>query len=266
MAERSSGAVLVQELDPSSDRPVFRQISDHLREAISAGRLSEGDQLPSEAQLIEHYGITRMTARQALGVLKAEGLVVSEHGRGSFVRTRPTVRRLGSDRFARRHRERGKAAFLAEVEGAGSKPSVDQITVSEERPSSEIAQRLKLSGGEKVVVRRRRYLIDGHPVEMATSFIPAGLAKGTPIAERDTGPGGIYARLEEMGHQLDHYAEEIRSRMPLPDEARVLVLSSGVPVFHLVRTAYDTNGRPVEVCDTVMSSDAYVLDYELPAR
>ena len=49
-------------------------------------------------------------------------------------------------------------------------------------------------------------------------------------------------------------------------EARALRLAPGVPVFHLIRTAYDTEGRPVEVCDTVMSSDAYVLQYELPAR
>ena len=266
MAARSSSEVLTRAIDPASDRPVFRQMSDHLREAISTGRLGDGDQLPSEAQLIDHYGVTRMTARQALSVLKAEGLVVSEHGRGSFVRLRPTVRRLGSDRFARRHRERGKAAFLAEVEGVGSKPSVDQIAVSEERASPEIAERLGLAGRDKVVVRRRRYLIDGHPVELATSFIPSSLAKGTPIAEPNSGPGGIYARLEEMGHRLDHFAEEIRARMPLPDEARALVLASGVPVFHLVRTAFDADGQAVEVCDTVMSSDAYVLDYELPAR
>ena len=138
--------------------------------------------------------------------------------------------------------------------------------MTEERPSSEIAGRLGLGGRAKVVVRRRRYLIDGHPVELATSFIPAGLAKGTAIVEANTGPGGIYARLEETGHRLDHFDEEVRARMPLPDEARALALPSGVPVFHLVRTAYDTDGLAVEVCDTVMSSDVYQLDYELPAR
>ena len=54
--------------------------------------------------------------------------------------------------------------------------------------------------------------------------------------------------------------------MPLRDEARALKLAPGVPVFHLVRTAYAGRETPVEVCDTVMSSDAYVLAYELPAR
>lgn len=258
--------VLVHALDPTSDRAVFRQIADHLREAIVSGRLGERDQLPSETQLIDHYGVTRMTARQALGILKGEGLVVSEHGRGVFVRPRPKVRRLGSDRFARQHRERGKAAFIAEVEGVGAKPTVDQITVTEERPSADIAARLNLSSKDKVIVRRRRYLIDGHPVETATSFIPSDIAKGTQIAEPNSGPGGIYARLEELGHQLDHYTEQTSARMPHADEARTLVLPAGVPVLHLVRTAYDIEQRPVEVCDTVMSADAYVLDYRLPAK
>jgi GntR family transcriptional regulator len=266
MVGRPRGDVLSQVVDPASDRPVFRQIADHLRELISSGELAPGDALPSESQLVVHYGVTRTTARVALAVLKGEGLVVSEHGKGSYVRPRPQVRRLGSDRFARRHREAGKAAFVAEVESAGSKPTVDQITVTEERPPPEVARRLGLSSRAKTVVRRRRYLIDGQPVELATSYIPATLARGTAIAEPDSGPGGIYARLEEEGHRLDRFAEEVRARMPQPEEAHALRLPSGVPVFQLVRTAYDTDGQAVEVCDTVMSSDVYQLDYELPAR
>lgn len=266
MVAAGNNQALSRSLDPTSDRAVFRQIADHLREAIDSGVLKEGDQLPSEAQMMDHYGVTRMTARQALGVLKAEGLVVSEHGRGVFVRRRLKVRRLGSDRFARRHREQGRAAFIAEVEGAGAKPAVDELVVKEGKPPADVAERLRLGKRDRVVIRSRRYLIDGHPVEVATSYVPASIAKGTAIAEPNSGPGGIYARLEELGHRLDHFEEEIRARMPHPDEAARLALASGVPVFHLVRTAIDSDGMPVEICDTVMSSDAYVLDYQLPAR
>ena len=54
--------------------------------------------------------------------------------------------------------------------------------------------------------------------------------------------------------------------MPTPDEAKALSLRPGVPVFRLIRTAYDMDGRAVEVCDTVMAADAYQLSYELPAH
>ena len=97
-------AVLTQAIDPASDRAVYKQIADHLREVIGRGRLREGDQLPSEAQLMGHYGVARMTIRSALRVLQAEGLITAEHGRGVYVRARPPVRRLASDRFAQRHR------------------------------------------------------------------------------------------------------------------------------------------------------------------
>lgn len=254
------------ELDSTSDRAVFRQIADHLRDAIDRGQLSQGDKVPSEAQLMKHYGVARMTIRNALQVLQSEGLTVAEHGRGVFVRSHPPVRRLASDRFARRHREQGKAAFIAETEGAGGKPTVDSIEITEQAPSADIAERLGLTPDDRVAVRARRYLINGQPVETATSYVPVNIARGTKIMEPDSGPGGIYARIEEKGYRLDHFVEEVKSRMPLRNEARALKLAPGVPVFHLVRTAYAVGGTPVEVCDTVMSSDAYVLSYELPAQ
>lgn len=257
-------AAILGTLDPAGDRAVFRQIADQLRDAIEKGRLAENEQIPSETMLLEHYGVARMTVRNAIGVLQAEGLVLAEHGRGVFVRPRPPVRRLASDRFARRNREQGKAAFIAEAEQAGSRPEVDSIVIREERPSRDIAARL--GSTRKVLARHRRYLLDGQPVETAVSYIPLDIARGTPIAEANPGPGGIYARLEETGHTLDRFDEEVRSRMPVPEEARALRLAPGVPVFHLVRTAYDTDGRAVEVCDTIMAADAYVLAYSLPAR
>jgi len=261
-----STGVLSQAVDPASDRAVYKQIADHLRDAIGQGRLAPGDQLPSEAQLMAHYGVARMTARNALRVLQDEGLITAEHGRGVYVRARPPARRLASDRFAQRYRKEGKAAFTIEAEQAGAEPRVDRIQVSEEEPPAEVADRLRLGDRDQVVVWSRRYLLDDRPVETAVSYIPADLAEGTPIADPNPGPGGIYARLEEQGHILERFTEEVSARMPTPEEARALNLSPGVPVFRLVRTAYDTDGRAVEVCDTIMAADAYVLAYDLPAH
>jgi len=262
----SVGTVLTDTIDPSSDRAVYKQIADHLRAAIARERLGEGDQLPSEAQLMAHYGVARMTVRNALRVLQAEGLITAEHGRGVYVRARPPVRRLASDRFAQRHRKQGKAAFLAESEQAAATPTVDMIEISEAPPPAEIADRLNQPDVEPVVIRSRRYSLNGHPVETAISYIPADLARGTPITDPNPGLGDIYARLEDQGHTLARFTEDVTARMPTPDEARQLSLSEGVPVFRLIRTAYDLDGRAVEVCDTIMAADAYVLSYELPAQ
>jgi GntR family transcriptional regulator len=129
-----------------------------------------------------------------------------------------------------------------------------------------IAERLGLPVGAQVLVRSRRYLSDGRPTELATSYIPWELAEGTAMLEENPGPGGVYARIEDAGHRLDHFDEDITARMPAPEEAKALRLAAGTPVLHLVRTAYDTEGGAVEVCDTVMSAEMYLLSYRLDAN
>lgn len=253
------------QVDKASDTPAFKQIAEEVRAAVAIGRLQPGDKVPSESQLMEHFGVARMTVRQALADLRAEGLLVAEHGRGVFVRERPVVRRIASDRFARRHREEGQAAFLAEAEGVGV-PSVDQLEVGTEYASPAIREALGLPARSKVVARRRRYLMDGRPVELAESYVPQAIAGGTKIAEADTGPGGIYARLEELGHQLAEFAEEVAARMPTPEERRRLQLPAGTPVLTVRRTAFDTSGTPVEMTDTVKAAPSYVLEYRFPAN
>ena len=254
------------QIDRSSDQSPYRQIAAMLRDAIKSGALAPGAQLPSESQLIEHFGVARMTARNALQELRNEGLVVAEHGKGAFVRPAPPVRRLASDRFARQHRAAGKAAFLAEAEKIGYTPGVDRIRVSRGTADGAVAERLRLAAGSEVVVRARRYLANGHPVETAVSYIPLDFAVGTKIEQMDPGPGGIYARLEETGHELARFTEEVGARMPTPDERKELEIGQGIPVLTVVRTAYDIHDVAVEVCDTVKVAPAYLLEYEFAAR
>lgn len=252
------------QVDRTSDVPAFRQIARELRAAIAGGDPAPGDRVPSEAQLMEHFGVARMTVRQALAELRAEGLLLAEHGRGVFVRPRPIVRRVASDRFARSHRDAGKAAFLAESADVGT-PSVDEIEVGQEAGPESVREALGLSGRAQVVSRRRRYLIDGQPVELASTYVPLALAKGTAIERTDTGPGGVYARLEESGHRLAEFREDVGARMPTPEERRRLGLPSGTPVLTVRRVAYDISGRAVEVTDTVKAAPSFVLAYRFPA-
>jgi GntR family transcriptional regulator len=249
-------------IDPASDRAVYRQIADHLRAAIERGELGPGAQLPSETQLVNDYRVSRVTARRALGVLVTDGLVVSEHGRGWFVRRRPPVKRLGSDRFKRRGE--GKAAFTVDMEASNRPFRVEVLFVGRGSVPADAAARLSIDAGTEVVIRRRRYFTEEQPIETATSYIPLNIAAGTPIEEPNPGPGGIYARMEDQGMTFERYDEEISARMPTEEESRLLQLPPGSPVLHLIRTAI-ADGQPVEVCDTVMDAAAFVLHYRLPA-
>ncbi len=131
--------------------------------------------------------------------------------------------------------------------------------------SPEVLESLGLPPRAKVLARRRRYLLDGLPVELAVSYVPSSMARGTAIEERHTGPGGIYARLEENGHELAEFIEEVGARMPTPEERARLRLPEGTPVLTVRRTAFDTNGIQVEMTDTVKAAPSYLLEYRFPA-
>src|SRR4029453_4365627 len=100
-------------------------------------------------------------------VLKGEGLVRSEHGRGVFVRSRPTVRRLARNRFTKAWRERGgtgRGAYDVEKRQPGLEPGVELVELGPGPPPQQIAERLDLKAGEKALIRRRQMYAGGQPM------------------------------------------------------------------------------------------------------
>ncbi|MGW6872663.1 GntR family transcriptional regulator [Streptomyces xanthophaeus] len=248
--------------DGAVRQPKYQRIAAALKAAIEAGEYGPGDRLPGENDLMATYGVARMTARQALGVLQAEGLTEARKGAGVFVREFRLIRRRSIQRLASEVWGGGRSIWEADTEDR--EPTVEFLGVTQEPPAPAVAAVLGI-GEEPVCVRRRRFLLDGKPVMLATSYLDAALVAGTPVTEPDTGPGGIYARLAELGEAPARFREEIRSRMPSPDEAARLALAAGTPVVLVCRTAYTAQGKPVEVNEMVMDASAYVLEYEFDA-
>ncbi|MFI6344950.1 GntR family transcriptional regulator [Streptomyces sp. NPDC050560] len=249
-----------------SGKPKYLQIADDLVRQIKEQILAPGDQVPSETDLIKKYASSQGTVRKAFAELRATGLIETRHGKGSYVKRRPPVRRKSSDRFRRSHRTAGKAAYPAEAEQAGSKPSVSVLYVGPLEAPEEIAERLSVPADGKVLARRRLYFSDGIPTEEATSYLPWDLAKDIPeLFEENPGGGGIYARLEEHGHTLKELSETVRVRLATKQEVVALSLSPGSPIIHLTRNAESEAGRVIEVCDTFMAADQFVLEYRIPA-
>ncbi|MEU6336309.1 GntR family transcriptional regulator [Streptomyces cellulosae] len=244
-------------------RPKYQRIADSLREAIRSGEYVPGDRLPGENDLMAEYGVARMTARQALGVLRDEGIAEARKGAGVFVRSFRPIRRRGIQRLAREQWGNGRSIWSADIESRALE--VDQVSVSEETAPAYVSVALDLAAGDLVCVRRRRFVLDDKPVQVATSYLPLSLVAGSAITQEDTGPGGTYARLAELGHEPAHFREEIRSRMPSPDEVAQLSISPGTPVILICRTAFTEEGRPVEVNEMALDAGSYVLEYDFGA-
>ena len=238
----------------------YRVIASALREAIQRGDYPPGSRLPGENDLMRDYSVARMTARQAITVLISEGRAVARKGAGVYVREFRPVVRAGLTRLAGTWDD-GRSVWSADIDNRDL--AVDQIRVAREEPPDRIRILLDLPDDEpQAVVRRRRYVLDGKPVLLSASWLPAGIAAGTPIEQHDTGPGGIYARLAEAGHAPVQFREDLRARMPDPDEAEQLSLPAVTPVVEIARIACTSTGRIVEVNEMIADASAYIFRYD----
>ncbi|MEV8099436.1 GntR family transcriptional regulator [Kitasatospora sp. NPDC085879] len=240
--------------------PRYQQIAEELRAAIASGEYPPGSRIPGENALMQLYGVARNTARQALAVLKDAGLTEARKGSGVYVRVDRLIRRNAVKRLAAQQWGGGKSIWEADL--SDQVPVATDLAVEEVDVPKELAAVMELSLESRVWRRSRTYEVDGRPVNRAVSYLPAELVAGTAIVQPDTGPGGTYARLAEIGHAPAHFREEVRVRMPLPEEARLLDLPAATPVILIVRVARDAEGRVVEVNHMTMDATRYVLEYD----
>lgn len=240
-----------------------------IREAIAAGELALGSRMPSVSEYVA-LGYGRGAVVDALERLRNEGLIVRRQGAGSFVR--------GPD-FARIQRR--SPGRLAKAQwGAGNaiqdhdtlpRPRTVGVVVADVVPPTAVGALLGVDPGTPVLSRFRRFLVDKRPVQLATSYLPTELTRGTRIEHTDTGPGGTYARLAEAGFGPTRFTERIIGRAPTPFELNGddggregLGLRKGAMVHEVTREAYASD-RCVEVTVMVLDADVYELVYEFPA-
>ncbi|MER6605964.1 GntR family transcriptional regulator [Streptomyces sp. NPDC000927] len=238
-----------------------KEISDGLRERIRSGDLPPGARLPGEPTLMKTHGIAKETARRSLAILVNEGLAVRRRGSGTYVREFHPIRRVANRRLAPDRWRAGKSIWSADT--TEHPVQVTGLRVHEAPAPDDVARALGLPEGSAVVIRERVYVVDGNPAQAAVSYLPADLVRDSPIAREDTGPGGTYARLAELGAEPDQFIEELRSRMPSQEEAQLLHLAGGTPVIEIFRTALTEDGRPVEVNRMVLDAGMYVLEYHV---
>ena len=244
----------------SSGRPRYWLIASQLREAVESGQYLPGARLPGENDVMREQGVARATARQALAQLVNWGLAEARKGSGIYVRDFRPILREGISRLGASTWPSGKSVWATEAEGR--ELTVDQVEVSEADAPDHVRMLLELPEGAKAVLRSRRFILDGKPVLLSRSWLPAAIASGTAIAQPDTGAGGIYARLAELGRAPARFREDLRSRMPLPAETERLEIAPGTPVVEICRVALDATGSPVEVNEMTADSSAYIFRYE----
>lgn len=244
--------------------PRYAQIAAVLRARIQQGELQPGQALPGENTLMKDFDTSRGTVRAALAILRDEGLTDTRRGAGVFVRKFRPIRRNAQKRLSERTWGRGRSIWDSDVEDRGYETLDAEVIRTGEVPD-QIAGCFGLDSDETVCRRYRVYATEGRRLMMSTSYLPWDLVAGSQITELDTGAGGTYARLADLGHAPVRFREEIKVRTPTTEEAKALTLTPSTPVVSIARTAFDADDEPVEVNEMVLDSTAYILEYDFSA-
>lgn len=244
----------------------YRELATALREAIQDGTYPPETTLPKQAELADRYGVNINTVRKAVGVLEAEGLVTAVRRKGTVVRPRPVMKRLGVERYAKSKWKFGLVAFAADREASGQAWNRNDQTNKVEKVSAdaEIAEALGVDVGSAVYERARLVTQDGVPTHTLVSYYRPEHVEGTPIVDPRPGTataGGGFAVLTLQGLEPDHMTETFHARMPTPDEIDELAIPAGEPVMVLHRTTYTTDGVAVEFARGIHKASRFSWSY-----
>jgi len=239
----------VETLDLALDRksyvPYYRQIRNQLEALIGAGKLKPGQTISSEGTCAEKLGVSKMTVRQAFQALRSEGLLIIEKGKRPVVSTG----RIQKD-F---HKLRG---FTEEMSRRGLKPSSKVLQIEQVAPDAATSNLLHLWRQEEVYrVRRLRYA-NKEIVGLETIILPARLFPD--LDNQDLENQSLYALMETRYEISVEWSEEELEAVPAEkDEARLLQVPPGFPLFSMRRIVYDKDDTPIEYGHSLFRGDRY---------
>jgi GntR family transcriptional regulator len=232
----------------------YLRIADHIRQQIHSGQLAPAARLPTLRELAEAHGVSEILIRRALDILRTEGLVESKRGSGTYVRPRPTVRRISMDRYlADLGPQTTPQTSFTRDQGIGwSEYRLDkryEWIEADER----LAALFGVEPGTRVLERRFVFYAKGVPSQMSRPCLLASDVEGTLVADpkNEPWPGGTIAQLRTLGIVVDDIVEETAVRMPTREEAERLNIGAAVPVFSITRQML-AGGRVVEVADPIV--------------
>jgi GntR family transcriptional regulator len=223
-----------ERINPGRGLAAYLQIEEELASRIERGALEPGSRLPSERELAQGMGVSRMTLRQALARLEHRGLVERAHGSGTFV-SQPKLR----------HQANVLRGFFRETLGQGVVPTTRTIERQPIYATRALATRLGLRIGEEVYKVVRLRSARGTPVVVENSYFPAALFPG--LIDEDLDHQSIYRLMEDRyGARPVRGQQSMESVAAETEEARLLDVPRGAPLMMLERTTWDVLGRPVE--------------------
>lgn len=230
-----------------SPLPRYYQLKEIMREKIASGEWKAGDLIPSERELGEQYGISRMTARQAITELVNEGLFYREQGKGTFVSrhkiTQQLIRLTG---------------FTEDIKARGQRPGSKVISAQMIPADETIAERLRIKPGLFVFRLQRLRLADEEPLAIEVSTLSfMGCER---LLEENLEQNSLYRLLEnKYGLPLMEAEQELEASLMGAEEAALLKMPAGSAALFIRRTTYTERDHPLEYARSIYCGNKYIF-------
>ncbi|QDK34847.1 MULTISPECIES: GntR family transcriptional regulator [Sphingomonadaceae] len=220
--------------------PLYLQLARSLREHINSGAIDPGSAVPSERELSEMAGLSRVTVRKGIEQLIGEGVLVRKQGSGTFVAKRIEApgARLSS--------------FSTDARLRGEDPGVVWIYKSYAQPTEEEAAALGVPVTARVARLGRVRLSGGEPLAIEHAVIPAEF-----MPDLESLGDSLYQALETHGFCPTTGTQRVRASLATPTEAGILCVKQNSEVLRIERTTRIPDGRIVEFTRSVYRGDRY---------
>jgi GntR family transcriptional regulator len=228
--------------------PLYLQLARHLRRNIVDGSLAETAALPSERDLADRFGVSRVTVRKALHELSQEGLLRPRQGAGTFVASPPHVEQRLS----------ALTSFSEDMASRGLKSGSKWLSRTVGAASSDEVLALGLTPGETVCRLRRLRLADGAPMAEELAVVPTRY-----LPHPDEIGASLYEALRARGHAPHRALQRLKAIQLTPERAALLEAPVGSAALYIERRSLLRDGSPVEFVRSHYRGDAYDFVVEL---
>lgn len=238
-------------LDRGSDTALWRQVAESLAAELDAGGTPVGERLSSESALIARFGVSRVTLRQALTELASRGLIHPLAGKGWFVGS-------AAEDLARRPLQEPPGVLQSFTEMArsrGLEPDSTMLDCTIRAAEWDEATELAVAPGAPLLSLRRLRRLDGLPVAVDHSLVPAALIPDADPAEFVS--GSLFAALRRRGFEPSHADYEVQAVGADAEHARLLEVERGSPLLSAEQVLQDVTGRRIEKGHITYRGDRY---------